>query len=288
MDIEDLRMLIEVADAEGVAPAARRLGLSKSIVSRRLSRLEETLGAQLFSRTTNGSVLTEAGSVFREHVLRVIAELDAAQETISPDGVLMGRLRIAAPLSFGLSQLAPVFAELAQRHPQLQVDTSFSDRFVDIVGEGFDCAIRLGILPDSSLIARRIYSFKGALVASPAYLATHGTPKTLEDLGQHQAIIKKGEVWRVIDGGKVTNVRPRGRFTSDNGEAVLAAALAGVGVAGLPDFLINQHIEKGKLVPLLTNYPIPELGMFVVRPSGSHPNRKINALTDILLEHFGQ
>jgi len=288
MNIEDLRIFIEVADAGGVSPSARRLGLSKSIVSRRLSRLEDALGAQLFSRTTKGSVLTEAGSVFREHALRVIAELDTAQETISPNGVLMGRLRIAAPLSFGISQLAPVFAELAQRHPLLQLDTSYSDRFVDLVGEGFDCAVRLGILPDSSLIARRIYSFKACLVASPTYLANHGAPRTLEDLGQHQAIVKKGEVWRIIDEGKVINVRPRGRFTSDNGEAVLAAALAGLGVAGLPDFLINQYIEKGELVPLLINYQIPELGMFVVRPAGSHPNRKVHALIDILIEYFGQ
>lgn len=288
MDIEDLRTFIEVADAGGVAPGARRLGFSKSIVSRRLTRLEEALGAQLLSRTTRGSVLTDAGSVFREHALRVIAELDTAQEAISPDGPLMGRLRIAAPLSFGITQLAPVFAELAHRHPQLQLDTSYNDRFVDLVGEGFDCAVRLGILPDSSLIARRIYSFKACFVASPAYLATHGTPRTPEDLGQHQAIIKKGEIWRIIDEGKVINIRPRGRFTSDNGEAVLAAALAGVGVAGLPDFLIDKYIQEGSLVSLLSDDQIPELGMFVVRPAGSHPNRKVRTLIEILMEYFGR
>lgn len=288
MDIEDLSTFIEVADAGGVAPGARRLGLSKSIVSRRLTRLEETLGAQLLSRTTRGSVLTDAGSIFREHALWVIAELDTAQEAISPDGALMGRLRIAAPLSSGITQLAPVFAELARRHPQLQLDTSYSDRFVDLVGEGFDCAVRLGVLPDSSLIARRIYSFKARVVASPAYLATYGTPRTPEDLGQHQCIVKKGEAWQVIDEGKVMNIRPRGRFTSDNGEAVLAAALAGVGVAGLPDFLVNKYIENGALVPLLTDYQIPELGMFVVRPAGSHPNRKVRTLIEILIEYFGR
>lgn len=288
MDIEDLSAFIEVADAGGVAPGARRLGLSKSIVSRRLTRLEEALGAQLLSRTTRGSVLTDAGSVFREHALRVIAELDTAQEAISPDGPLMGRLRIAAPLSFGITQLAPVFAELARRHPQLQLDTSYNDRFVDLVGEGFDCAVRLGIMPDSSLIARRIFSFKGCLVASPVYLATHGTPRTPEDLGQHQVIVKKGETWRVIDKGKVVNIRPRGRFTSDNGEAVLAAALAGVGVAGLPDFLVDHYIQEGSLVPLLNDCQIPELGMFVVRPAGSHPNRKVRTLIEILIEYFGR
>src|ERR1700688_437315 len=135
-DLEDLRTFVEVADAGGLTPAARRLGLSKSIVSRRLVRLEETLGVQLLSRTTHGAALTEAGATFREHAARVAAELDAAQEAISPAGDLRGLLRIAAPLSFGPMHLAPVFAELARRHPLLHVRTVYSDRFVDLVSEG--------------------------------------------------------------------------------------------------------------------------------------------------------
>jgi len=288
MDLEDLRTFAEVADAGGVAPGARRLGLSKSIVSRRLARLEEVLGAQLLTRTTRGSALTEAGATFREHAARVLAELDAAQEAISPEGEVRGLLRIAAPLSFGVSQLTPIFAELARRHPLLRLDTAYSDRFVDLVGEGFDCAVRLGLLPDSSLIARRIRTFRGMLVASPAYLEVHGVPRTLEDLAQHQAVTRKGEVWPILERGRTAKVRPRGRFTADNGEAVLAAALSGVGVAALPDFLIEKHIEAGALVPLLTDYAVPELGMFVLRPPGAFPARKVRALIDILLEYFGE
>jgi DNA-binding transcriptional LysR family regulator len=287
MDLDDLRTFVEVADTGGVAPGARRLGLSKSIVSRRLARLEEALGVQLLSRTTRGSALTEAGASFREHATRIVAEIDTAQETLSPQGELRGLLRIAAPLSFGTTQMAPVFAELARRHPLLQVDTSYSDRFVDLVSEGFDCAVRLGFLSDSSLIARRICPFRGRLVASPAYLAAHGSPQTLEDLTHHQAVIKKGEVWRMNDGRKVVTVRPRGRFYADNGEALLAAALGSVGVAALPDFLTGPHIAAGRLVALLMNYPVPEAGMFVVRPPGAFPSRKIRALIDILVEYFG-
>src|SRR5262245_1268443 len=134
MDLEDLRIFVEVADAGGVAPGARRLGLSKSIVSRRLAQLEHALGAQLLSRTTRGSALTEAGATFREHALRVVAELDAAQEVLSPAGEVRGVLRVAAPLTFGISKLAPVLAEFARRHPLLNLDTCYSDRFVDIVG----------------------------------------------------------------------------------------------------------------------------------------------------------
>ncbi|KQV89778.1 LysR family transcriptional regulator [Rhizobacter sp. Root1221] len=288
MDLEDLRTFVEVADTGGVAPGARRLGLSKSIVSRRLARLEEALGVQLLSRTTRGSAITEAGATFREHAMRIVAEIDAAQETLSPEGEIRGLLRIAAPLSFGTSQLAPVFAELARRHPQLQVETSYSDRFVDLVSEGFDCAVRLGFLSDSSLIARRIAAFRGRLVASPAYIAAHGTPLTVEDLAHHQAVTKKGEVWQIGDGHKTVTVRPRGRFFADNGEALLAAALAGVGIAALPDFLTDPHIAAGALVPLLADYPVPEAGMFVVRPPGAFPSRKIRVLIDILVEHFGK
>ena len=146
MDLEDLQTFVEVADAGGVSPAARRLGVSKSIVSRRLVRLEAALGIQLVARTTRGAALTEAGVTFRNHAARVCAEIDLARETILPAGDLRGRLRVAAPLSFGPTHLAPVLAQLAARHPRLQVHTSYTDRFVDIVGEGFDCAIRVGYL----------------------------------------------------------------------------------------------------------------------------------------------
>jgi DNA-binding transcriptional LysR family regulator len=144
LDLEDLQTFVEVADAGGVSPAARRLGVSKSIVSRRLFRLEAELGIQLLARTTRGASLTEAGATFREHAGRICAEMDVARETILPAGDLRGRLRIAAPLSFGPTHLAPVLAELARRHPLLHVHACYSDRFVDLIGEGFDCAVRYG------------------------------------------------------------------------------------------------------------------------------------------------
>src|SRR3984893_5929479 len=153
VDVEDLQTFVEVADAGGVSSAARRLGVSKSIISRRLFRLEAELGVQLLARTTRGAALTEAGVTFREHAARVCAEIDIALETIMPAGELRGRLRIAAPLSLGPTHLAPVFAEMARRHPMLHLHASYSDHFVDIVGDGFDCAIRVGYLTDSNLIA---------------------------------------------------------------------------------------------------------------------------------------
>jgi DNA-binding transcriptional LysR family regulator len=287
VDLEDLRTFVEVADAGGVSPGARRLGLSKSIVSRRLARLEGALGVQLLGRTTRGAALTEAGATFREHAVRVAAELETAQEAISPEGDVRGLLRISAPLSFGPTHLGPVFAELARRHPLLRVHAAYSDRFADLAGEGFDAGVRLGYLPDSNLVARRICAFRGKLVASPEYIAAHGLPQTPDDLLNHEALMQGTESWRLVHGGKTIAVRPRGRFKADNGVALLAAALAGLGVAALPDFLIEAHIASGALSPLLADYPPPEAGLYIVRPPGDFPPRKVRVLTDILIEHFG-
>jgi DNA-binding transcriptional LysR family regulator len=288
LDLEDLRTFVEVADAGGVTAGARRLGLAKSIVSRRLARLEAELGVQLLSRTTRGTAITEAGATFREHAARIAAELEAARDVLSAEGDVRGRLRIAAPLSFGPTHLAPVLAELARRHPLLRVHASYSDRFVDLVGEGFDAGIRLGYLPDSNLVTRRIRAIHGKLVASPAYIALHGTPRTLDDLASHEALMQGTEVWRVMDRDKLVVVHPRGRFTADNGVALLAAALAGLGVAALPDFLIEAHLASGALTPVLTRYPPPEAGLYIVRPAGAFAPRKVRALTDILVEFFGR
>lgn len=287
MEIEDLRTFVEIADGGGVSTAARRLGVSKSVVSRRLARLEEALGTQLLSRTTRGAALTEAGVTFREHAVRIIGELEAAQEAIVPKGALRGLLRIAAPLSGGPALVAPVLAELARRHPLLHIHAAYSDRFVDLVAEGFDAAIRVGYLPDSSLVARRIRPMSGMLVASPAYIAARGAPRTLDELVDHECLLQGAESWRLIDRGKTITAHPRGRFKADNGEALLSAALAGLGVAALPDFLIEAHVASGALTALLTDYPPPEAGLYVVRPPGDFPPRKVRVLVDILLEYYG-
>src|SRR6202050_2694996 len=287
MDLEDLRTFVDVADAGGVSSAARRLGISKSIVSRRLFRLEAELGVQLLARTTRGAALTEAGVTFREHAARVCAEIDIALETIMPAGELRGRLRIAAPLSLGPTHLAPVFAEMARRHPLLHVQASYTDRFVDIIGEGFDCAIRVGYLGDSNLIARRVGSIHGKLVASPDYIREHGAPETPDELLTHQALMQGTETWQFVDGDKTISINPRGRFKADNGTALAAAAVAGLGVASLPDFLTDHYVAAGALVPVMTRFPLAQGGIFVVRPPGVHPARKVRVLTELLIEHFG-
>ncbi|PTQ13018.1 LysR family transcriptional regulator [Sphingomonas oleivorans] len=286
MDIEELRTFVEVADAGGVSPAARRLGLAKSIVSRRLARLEEDLGVQLLARTTRGAALTEAGATFRDYAARVCAEIDAAKETILPTGDLRGRLRVAAPLSFGPTHFASVLADMARRHPQLHIHTSYTDRFVDLIAEGYDCAIRVGYLADSNLIARRVGPIYGKLVASPDYIEAHGAPETPEELIEHQALMQGTEAWLFVDGDKTITVRPQGRFKADNGTALVAAAIAGLGIAWVPDGLTGDHLASGALVPVMTRYPPPPAGIYVIRPPGQHPARKVRILTELLVECF--
>lgn len=288
MEIEDLRTFVEVADAGGVTPASRRLGISKSMVSRRLVRLEAELSVQLVARTTRGAALTEAGATFREYAGRVVAEIDLARETVLPAGELRGRLRVAAPLSFGPTHFAPVLAEMAERHPELHIHSCYTDRFVDLIAEGYDCAIRVGKLPDSNLIARRIGPIHAKYVAAPAYVEKYGSPETPEELITHQALMQGTETWPALDGDKVIALRPQGRFKADNGAALVAAALAGIGIAALPVDLIQEHLNSGALVPVMLRYPIPEHGIFVVRPPGQHPSRKVRVLTEMLIECFGR
>jgi len=285
VDIEELQTFVEVADAGGISSAALRLGVSKSIVSRRLARLEAQLGIQLLSRSTRGAALTEAGGTFRDYAARACAEIDLARETILPAGELRGRLRIAAPLSFGAAHFAPVLAEMARRHPRLQIHTCYSDQVVDIIGQGYDCAIRLGYLQDSNLIARRIGPIYGSAVASPAYIESHGAPETPQELLGHEALMQSTEAWQFMDGEKIISIRPQGRFKADNGTALVAAALAGLGVAYVPNGLIQDYIDAGALIAVMTRYPVPPAGAYLVRPPGQHPARKIRVLTDLLVEY---
>ncbi|MCV3243503.1 LysR family transcriptional regulator [Mesorhizobium sp. ZC-5] len=288
MDIEELETFVEVADAGGVSPAARRLGVSKSIVSRRLARLEAELGVQLVARTTRGAALTEAGVTFRDHAAKVVAEIEVARETILPAGDLRGRLRIAVPLSFGPTQFAPVLAEMARRHPLLHVHTSYSDRFVDLIAEGFDCSIRVGYLPDSNLIARRVGPLHGKFVASPHYIEGHGSPETPEELVAHEALMQGTESWQVTNGDRIATVQPQGRFKADNGTALAVAAAAGLGIAWLPDCLTDDYVASGALVAVMTRHPPPPAGVYVVRPPGQYPARKIQVLTELLIECLEQ
>lgn len=279
-------MFAEVADAGGISAAARRLGISKSIVSRRLVRLEADLGVQLLARSTRGAALTEAGETFRDHAERIGTEYQSAKDAVLPAGDLRGRLRISMPLTFGPTHFAPVLAGLARQHPRLHIHSVYSDRFVDLIAEGFDCALRIGLLKDSNLIARRVGPVYGRLVASPDYIKTHGAPERPEEILSHQALMQGNETWKFLEGGKVITIQPQGRFKADDGMALTAAAAAGLGIARLPDSLSQPYRATGALVTVMPNYPLPVSGAYVVRPQSRHPARSVRILTEMLILHF--
>lgn len=288
MDIEDLQTFVEVAAAGGVSPAARRLGLAKSIVSRRILKLEDELRVQLVARTTRGATLTEAGRRFHEHAARVCVEMEAIRDVLAPQGDLRGILRVAAPASFGPVHLAPMFSELARKHPLLHVHTSYADRYVDLAREGFDCGIRVGYLPSSDLVARRIAELPVRLYASPAYLRAHGCPEAPGDIAAHPAILVADETWKLGDGARTTLVVARGRIKADSALAIAEAIAAGFGIGALGDIVAAPYVASGRMVPVLTAYQLPPVVMAVVRPPGPHPPRKVKVLTDLLAKHYGR
>lgn len=289
IDLEDLAAFAEVADAGGLTPAGRRLGLSKSILSRRLARLEDSLGITLFVRTTRGVLLTEEGANFKAYADRIIAEMAAARDAMTAKDEPRGTLRIAAPLSFGQSHLAPLLAELGIRHPKLRIHAFYSDRLIDLVGERFDVGVRIGAMPDSTLLATRIAPIRSGVVASPAYVEAYGAPEGLDDIGRHVALVHADHPWRFLNGTDVVTLRPQGHFMADNSQALLTAALAGLGIAMLPSFLIGPGLLSGDLVPLLEHYPCPEAGLYLVRPpmAGAMPS-KVKVLADLLQERLGR
>lgn len=293
-NLEDVLAFVRVIETGGFSRAAERLGLSKSIVSRRVARLEADLGTRLINRTTRGIAPTEAGLEFKNRCADILSQLEAARDAVTcRERDVGGTLRLAVPLSFGIAKLAPAISVFAAAHPRLSIDVSVSDRFVDLVGEGFDAALRIGILPDMSLIARRLGSVQSFLVASPAYLARHGAPKKPQALTSHDCLIYSGgsrdasrESWHFHSGRKWLAVRPNGRFRVDNGEVLRAAALAGLGIAVLPDFLVEEALAGGELVQLLDAYPMPDAGIHLLRPAGGPASARVKALGEHLAAWF--
>lgn len=289
-DLEDMRYFVEVLEQGGFNRAADRLGVSKSIVSRRISAMEADLGVRLLNRSTQGISPTEAGIEFRLHAEQILASFaEARQAVLRESGEMVGRLRVSAPLAFGVRHVAPVLSAMAESHPRLEIDASFSDRIVDIMGERFDAAIRVGELRDSSLVARRVAPIRGLLVASPDYLARRGRPLVPNDLRGHDCLIYSGTLspdWKLRDGKKQISIRPNGRLRSDSGEALVRWATAGLGVANLPSFLMNRELEEGRLETILDDYAPPDYGVYVVRPPGTGVPAKVRALIDNLVAHF--
>lgn len=292
-ELDDLLTFVRVVETGGLSRAAERLGVSKSVVSRRLDRLERDLNVRLLQRSTRGVRPTEAGLAFEARCSRILSELEEARSEVSGgDGRLSGSLRLAAPVSFGWRHLGPALAAFAAAHERLLLDVSYEDRRVDLIGEGFDAAVRIGVPADSRLVARRLAAIRLVLVASPDYLARRGTPTEPADLPGHVALNAshtqpEDSLWRFKVGTRWLSVHPATiRMRADNGEALMEAAAAGLGLAILPTFIAANAIRTGRLVPVLRSFPLTEAELFVLRPPGP-ASAKLRALIDHLAVRFG-
>lgn len=273
-DLGLILVFVRVVDGRSFSGAARALGTTTSAISKRVARLEERLGTRLLTRTTRHVMLTEAGSVLYERGQRVLAEIESAEIEVSRHGKEpRGLLRVNVPVVFGERVVAPLIADLCAKHPDLRIDLSLNDRFVDVVREGWDVVVRIGKLGDSSLMARKLGASSGVIVASPAYLAARGEPKTLDELVTHDCIryslLAAANEWRFrLPNGRERVVPVSGRLSVDHGGAARAAAVAGVGLAVLPRFIVAADLATGALREVLGTPSLGELPIHAVWPAG--------------------
>lgn len=283
----------KVVDAGGFTAAARQLNLSRAMVSRLVQQLEDDLGTRLLNRTTRRLSLTEAGRAYHERcvaLLNELATLDSSVTELSHEA--RGTLRVNAPVSFGALHVAPFVAGFLQVHARAAVELTLNDRFVNLVEEGYDVAIRIGQLADSSLVARRLAPVRLCVCASPAYLEAHGSPAEPADLVRHNCLTYRysaqGDEWRFERGDARQSVRVRGNLDANSGEALLQAGLRGLGVVLQPTFIVADALRRGDMVPVLSEWTPPTLAVYAVYPHRRHLATKVRLFVDFLAEHLGQ
>jgi len=290
--LEDMNMFIHIVNSGGISRAADQMNLAKSAVSRRLVDLETRLGVRLLNRTTRTSSLTEAGRNYYERAIKIVddvAELNASTE--DHNIALEGTINLAAPLSFGLCHLSTAIDSFIKKHPQLTININFSDRQVDLVEEGMDLAFRIAELKDSNLIARKMSPIKHVLCASPAYLKKQGTPKTPSDLKRHQLLhynVSGSSTWKLTDRkGEQHLINVSAHVIANNGDFLKDMAISGHGIVMSPTFITWKAISMGELVPILSDYDLPQLNAYAVYPQTRYLSHRTRVLIDFLVERFG-
>ena len=289
-DLEAWATFAAVVEHRSFTAAAQALGLSKSTVSKAVARLEARLGQALFHRTSRRLALTEAGKPLAERAARILAEARAAEEAARDGGAaLAGRIRVAAPLGFGIANIAPLVAAFLAAHPGIEIDLGLSDARIDIVADGFDLALRIADLPDSSLRARRLCGIQTHLVAAPAYLAAAGEPHHPAELAGHALLTYTNAPgpWRFHGpDGEEISVRPAGPLAVNSGEAMLPALVAGLGIARLPDFIIGTSLASGALREILVPWRGPPTGLNLLTPPSALRPARVEALIAFLAERL--
>ena len=289
-----MNVFVGVVEQGSFARAAERMDMSTSAVSRHVAELEAHLDTRLLNRTTRRISITESGQAFYERTLQLLADLDEAEAAASSSTATpRGTIRLTCSINFGVPHLAPAIGAFQARYPEVLFDVSASDRFVDLVEEGLDLAIRIGDLGNANLIARKIGQMQLITCASPAYLKRHGTPKRPEELATHNCLTYEyapvKNQWRFQDKhGNALKIHIAGSVNANNGEMLAAIASEGVGIAHEPDFIVNPRIDAGLLVPILLKYqPLP-LSIYAVYPSRRHLSAKVRAFVDFLTARFSQ
>lgn len=287
--IQGMQVFLKVAQAGSLSAAAGQLDLSKSSVSKHISALERRLGVLLLNRSTRRLSLTELGIAYRDHCARILADIEETEQAIQAHTTrARGRLKINAPMSFGMLHLAPLLPGFMAAHPEVEIDLVLNDRRVDLIDEGFDLAIRIGRLDDSNLIAKKLATVGFVCAASDAYLARHRPPEVPEDLGGHNCLRYTynrlpGE-WRFSRDGEVLNVRVTGNFQANNGEALREAALAGLGIVYQPVFIVDAELRAGRLRPLLEAWSTPTIDIHAVFPEQRQLQPKLRHFVDHLAQ----
>lgn len=290
--LDAMNAFAKVVSTGSFAEAARRLGLTRSAVSKAMMELEQLLGARLLDRTTRRVTPTEAGRAYYERCVGILADVEETELQISrlhdePRGVL----RINAPMSFGIAYLGEAVADFMHTYPELRVELLLNDRLIDPLEEGVDITVRIGTLADSSLIARRLAPAHLALVASPDYLAQHGAPGSLADLPKHRCLayghLASAHKWQFIDGGEAISVSFTPTLCSNNGEVLRSAALAGNGITNLPTFIVGPDIAAGRLKMLLPDFPPASLGIYALFAPNRYLAAKTRVFIDFLASRFG-
>jgi DNA-binding transcriptional LysR family regulator len=289
-DFEAWAMFACVVEHRSFSGAAASIGVSKATISKAIARLEAQLGTALFHRTSRRLTLTDSGTALAERAARILAEAQAAEEAaIDSAKAPSGLVRIAAPITFGIRYVADAVADLLAAHPGIQIDLRLSDARVDIVADGFDIALRIADLPDSSLRARRLAPIHARVVAAPAYLAAHGTPRHPADLAHHACFLYANAIgawqFRKADGEEAA-VRPAGPLITDNGDAMMPALLAGLGIARLPDFIIERELADGRLVEILGDWSPMNIALHLMTPPSALRPARVELVIDFLSQRF--
>lgn len=290
--IECDRMFIAVMETGSFTAAAQRLDVSHGQASKLISRLERELGVTLLRRSTRSLTPTEVGRAYYEQIRQLIANYDALNDSVrNSSNTPSGILRISAPVTFGTLQMPDILIEFAHRYPDIELDVRFADRLVNVIDEGFDLALRIGKLDDSSLIARRLCDIRIVLVASPAYLSARGIPDHREQLDGHDCVVdtnfREPYLWPFLDENKQIITQPvKGRMKFSNAEVCLNAAIAGLGISRLPAFVVGEALKTGKLQTVLSSSEAPPLGLYAVYPPAKYIAHKSRALIDFLVEAF--